>query len=254
MEKAKILPLLGKLANLEGSKNIPLPNDLDVQATLADIDCRLIRIELANGIDPPAPMVEPTWDSTTFRLSRAIDRDEFPTYPMHSNETTKSMATIEAEASFSTLRRVIASIYPDEASWLVEGDEALHYKLVQKLAHAAGRLKIKTAEPVLTIQQAYLFAVGLSLQMRQRRITPDQLRSENMRPGCRRFRLKDSCCDGCSCSCHVSRDLEAVGRRRRSTPPRRRYTFGFGWIQRIWCGRKSGCSDTDSTCSDSTYA
>ncbi|CAJ2509869.1 Uu.00g057690.m01.CDS01 [Anthostomella pinea] len=244
------------IANLEGWKGIELPKDDGLLATLEALDRRMRALEAMDRITPPPPMLEPSWDSLTWRVCRLANR--WPGRPI--NTVTPPFI----QPSLPLLKSAIAGIVgPKPMSWPEKEDleeKEVISRATQWLCHTAGGRVIKACTS-FNLAGACALALDLSLEVEARPGMPLVRRPPGpvgppIRPPIIKG-PKKSCCGCCVCSCHGKEQKKTDSKRvsawltGNSKSKKSHGSCGSsrvaGWFKKLaFWRRTSRCYDTDS--------
>ncbi|TPX12464.1 uncharacterized protein E0L32_006876 [Thyridium curvatum] len=251
-----------QIASLEGWRSFALPPDY-ASVTLESIDIRVRRLEQSFSIQSPAPMLDETWASITYRLGR-LQRRNGPRIAMEKRAHGDFLPEDEGLA-LAQLKSMASKARPEaSATWPEGKDKAVLVRAIaQQLCHLAGKYGYKPQSYDLDVVGLYSFAVELMIESESRNF-PAHRMPPGLHPGIRPpprgmppvavMGPRKACCGCCSCHCHKEKKATSWFKRRGGRGGKWRRAFGFGWVKSLWCFRKKNdyYSDTDSSTDDST--
>ncbi|KAI5868013.1 hypothetical protein GGS23DRAFT_7230 [Durotheca rogersii] len=243
------------LSSLEGLKGLDLPTGDGLALTEGAIDKRLRQLEPCFFVNPPPPMLEPSWDSLMWRVCRLARKA--PQGPI-----LQKAPRLRGMASLSLLRCVVGAIdaparfaWPEKEADMEE--EVLLGLVGQWLFHAAGQRRFYIKEYKTELEDLCFLALDLSLESE---LTPHRFvnipgRYPGHVPGLLPpppLGPRAACCGCCSCYCHKN------GRPRRGSglgssitsysACRRRSRWRFiGWLKKLAFWRKKSTMDDASS-------
>ncbi|KAI0013666.1 hypothetical protein F4779DRAFT_347414 [Xylariaceae sp. FL0662B] len=194
------------IANLEGLKDIELPaGDELLRPTLEALDRRTRRLENIERITPPPPMLDPSWDSLTWRICRLTRRQTLRPVPR--------LTPPYINASLGLLKSTIATITaPARLVWPEKEDleeTAVLGLAAQWLCYVAGQRLIRVHNLTTELTPICFLALDLSLEGESRVTGPGWrgVAQPPPNPVIHTAPPKAGHCVYCSCSCHEVRPL-----------------------------------------------
>ncbi|KAI1085705.1 hypothetical protein F5B20DRAFT_13570 [Whalleya microplaca] len=253
------------VANLEGLKGIELPTGDGLRPTLEALDKRTRKLENTEHITPPPPMLDPTWDSLTWRICRLARRPSLRSIPRFTPPN--------IQASLSLLKCAIASIAAPVPFVFPEKEELEETEVLalaaQWLCHVTGHRGIRIHNMVLEIEPIYSLAVDLSLEGETRipglglnpALGMGRRPAANVPPAV--FPPpppRVACCGCCACSCHSKKpsktcassiNSDSSWRDRRERAAR---CSVVGWFKKLAFWRRKRIIDDSSSTSDTIFS
>lgn len=265
MEHVRSIELrcVGLIANFEGYKNLPLPQqDASKLTNLPSLEERLRAIEKAMEVVSPPPDAEPSWTGLATRLWRLrnIVHTRFPGIKI-GNETKSTEKYLElmlpvADITVEVIKKAVDGIRTVAAyiEWPKHNndEETISFAL-QKLCHIIGwggnllsEVPVKPVEMFICALRmthlAELHGPGRVAPLPPRGFIP-------LQPG-HPAKPKKACCTCCSCFCHCP----APVRRARSSSsersvPRVKPVRRFQWLRELFFWKKKPVDDSSSVSS-----
>lgn len=263
----------GIIAGLEGKNYLSLPEDLVSSSCLAELNTRVRRLESHYGITLSPPSLEPTWDSLALRICRIQQKSHAKNPKMKPTDNSFAfMVPDSLDVSIETLQTLCSDLcrsrpplFPVAAAmpWpKCATDEEMLDVIRQRMCHSAGAHRILVTPIPITRIEIYAQLVGLTLKLEE----PAPLVVPGMagmsRPGGHQGVMKKACCGCCLCYCHnnvqTGRSVLPPDNRRRFSniinvePPKRKKTYGFGWLKKLAFWRRSRDDDDWSSTTSRT--
>jgi hypothetical protein len=250
-----------KVPYLEGFKGIAFNRD-SLEASLQNLDVRIVALEKTLKIHTPPPTLEPDWESLEFRTRRLCRK----IYYTRALQMTATGDATEEKIKPEILSKTLLRLGIGAQGKALPDDPVDFNAACQELCHMAGRNSIRIPNLIQDNQQLYETAVELFLALepdfaRGRGIPPPAfppggppprglppIGAVPLPPKVTKKNIK-SCCGCCSCYCHVPPPAPA----RTSIFKKRPRALSFEWLRRLF-GMKTKTYDYETDSSSSTLS
>ncbi|KAH8198583.1 hypothetical protein TruAng_007264 [Truncatella angustata] len=256
------------IANLEGYKRVDVARPYG-DATLQNVDLRLIVLERLYNVTSPPPMLDPTWESLEFRTRRLSRNLPLPN-PLPNPSLRFNPNEVEIHVTPEAVQKLMVRLDPQYLITAPKSEDFSFDAIAQHVCYIAGTQNWNVPGTIKDLTRLYAVASELCIRIE------DTLQSHGplhrpmhpMRPGfpggpmhppspC--FRPNPSV--GTCCSCHHQKGKPKVLQSRSLTtqlfgakPSRKRNSssLGWGWLGRLFGKKKVDYhSDTSSSGSES---
>ncbi|KAK6075469.1 hypothetical protein SCUP515_05902 [Seiridium cupressi] len=225
------------VAGLEGLRSVELTKS-SFEITPQSLDTRILKLEKRTRINPPPPMLEPTWESLEYR-TRRISRLIFNRLQRFSVQ--EGFTDVQPEAVRTALLRLdpeLWALFSEENEKKVDLSTATQF-----LCYIAGRHSLELTSQIKSLNHLYDFAIELCLRLEQSTgggpppppRHPGMLSVPQRRP--------KKACGCCACGCHNNTSVKKRRCSKISTILR------WGWLKKLF-GKKDTVDSGDTTDTD----
>ncbi|KAI1335494.1 hypothetical protein F5Y15DRAFT_419788 [Xylariaceae sp. FL0016] len=260
------------ISNIEGWRRIQLPTGDSWRVNLENLDHRLRRLENIARISSPPPMVEPCWDSLTWRVCRLQQGMACPSFaragPLHISPSMillkKTTSVLRITAPMAVTRGTES--WPETESFSKSEQEAEEQTILtyvtQWICHLAGQHCYKIVPgadfELADLRKVCVLALELSLAAEPPRSTPGMMRNTGVQSD---MAISRNCYGCCGCVYHRHQQLDSPPRSvsidrwarepdksvlswlSRRKPEKSRNS---GWLSKLAFWRRRSCGDSGS--------
>lgn len=255
----KTFGIVQRVAYLEGWKDFVFNTD-NLDATLQNLDVRIVALEKIFKIHAPPPTLQPDWESLDFRTRRLYRK---PGYSRALQVSSIGQDPADEKVDATLLKSTLLRLGIGSPGKVLPDDPVDFNAASQELCYLAGRNNVKISYVIEDTQKLYETAVDLFLHLES--MPPHMVVDVKGRPPVPHGGMpmgprmppgmgpgqkpKKGCCGCCSCHCHTP--IPVVSAPPHSFRRRRPRVLRFGWLRRLF-GMKTKVYDSDSNSSSAS--